>query len=185
MDIAKLNIGLRDMADFFANQMKLNLGAKVKKKVYRVSWKNGKPKNVRIKTIRANHTASGSLVNSIKVVKGPSGGWAVNMNAYGKFVNDGRKPDKGIPSLKLNKWIMDKRLKPRNLSSGEFKANTKNSRKAMAFCMNRKIKWFGIEAFPFIEMSRSTTVYKYDEIIAKLAKEDIKNNFGVVLKRRR
>jgi hypothetical protein len=185
MDTANLNIGIKEMATYFANQMKINLGAKVKRKTYRTNWKNGKPLNTRIKSIRANHIASGNLLKSIKVVKGVRGGYGVTMWDYGKYVNEGRDKGKGIPVLAMQRWIQNKGLRPRNLSSGEFKKNTKNSRKAMAFCMNRKIKYFGIEAFPFIEISRKTSVWKYDQVIAKLGKMDLQKEFGVVLKIKR
>lgn len=172
MDIANFNKAFKDVYDFMADQMKINLGAKVKKKVYRASWKNGKPKNIRIKTITASHSASGELVNSIKVEQMPTGRWGISMNDYGIYVNDGRKPNKGIPVDSMDQWINNKRLRPRDTKSGEFLKNTPNNRKAMAFCMNRKIKYFGIEAFPFINMSAEITMNKYETKIENALAED-------------
>lgn len=182
MDTANIDTVFNDMANYFANQMKINLGAKVKRKTYRASWSNGKPKNVSVKSIRANHIASGSLLKSIKVVPGITGGYSVQMNKYGKFINDGRLKGKGIPVNQINKWVSQKKIKPRNLESGQFIKNTKNNRNGIAFCMNRKIKYFGIEAYPFIKTSKDSTIIKYNQIIPNLAKKDLIKALGVILK---
>ncbi|MFZ9242204.1 MAG: hypothetical protein ACO239_05865 [Sediminibacterium sp.] len=163
--------------------MKINLGAKVKRKTYRANWTNGKPKNVRIKSITANHSASGQLVNSIKVVTLPNGLYGVQMNDYGIYVNNGRQPGKGIPVEQMDKWISQKRLRPRDTKTGEFLKNTKNNRKAMAFCMNRKIKYFGIEAYPFIDRSVETAVDKYQDKLSKALGDDFYKYIGIALKK--
>lgn len=181
MDTANFNREFKGMFDFMADQMKINLGAKVKRKTYRANWSNGKPKNVRIKTITASHSASGQLVNSIQVVQTPKGLWGISMNDYGIYVNNGREPNKGIPVDAMDSWIKSKRLKPRDTKTGEFLKNTKNNRKAMAFCMNRKIKYFGIQAFPFIDMSVETAMDKYQDKIAKGLTKDFYKYMGIVL----
>jgi len=181
MDTANFNREFRGMFDFLADQMKINLGAKVKRKTYRANWKNGKPKNVRVKSITANHSASGQLINSINVVSLPNGLSGISMNQYGIYVNNGRQPGKGIPVEQMDKWIGQKRLRPRDTKTGEFLKKTKNNRKAMAFCMNRKIKYFGIEAYPFIDRSVETAVDKYEDKLSKALGKDFYKYIGIVL----
>lgn len=184
MAFVNSNKVLKEMTDFFADQMRINLGAKVKRKTYRSKWKNGKPYNTRIKTLRASHSASGNLISSIAVQKSNIG-YAVRMNEYGVFVNDGREKGKGIPVAQMNKWIKQKRLKPRDLQTGSFKKNTVKARESMSFMMNRKIKYFGIEPFPFIQMSRETAIYQYKDKLKQATKKDIINNLGVIFKKKR
>lgn len=181
MDIANFNKEFKGMFDFMADQMKINLGAKVKRKTYRANWSNGKPKNVRIKSITASHSASGQLANSIQVVTTPKGLYGISMNDYGIYVNNGREPNKSIPIDAMDSWIKQKRLRPRDTKTGEFLKNTKNNRKAMAFCMNRKIKYFGIQAFPFIDMSVEVAMDKYQDKIAKGLTKDFYKYMGIVL----
>lgn len=184
MAFANTNRALKEVTDYFANQMQINLGAKVKRKTYRSKWKNGKPYNTRIKSIRASHTASGNLIRSITVIKSNIG-YAVKMDDYGQYVNDGRKKGKGIPPAQMNKWIKQKSLKPRDLKTGGFIKNGPKQRRAMAILMNRKIKHFGIEPFPFIQTSRETTLYQFKDEIKKATKKDIINNLGVIFKKKR
>jgi len=184
MVFAKTNKVLKKMTDFFAEQMRINLGAKVKRKSYRSKWRNGKPYNTSVKSFRASHSASGSLIRSIKVSKSNIG-YAVSMNEYGVFVNDGREKGKGIPIPVMNKWIKKRDLKPRDLKTGEFKKNTPAARKSIGFMMNRKIKHFGIEPYPFIKTSRETTRYVFRDEIKKEMKKDIINNLGVIFKPKR
>jgi hypothetical protein len=172
MDFANTNKVLRNMAVFQANQMRINLGAKVTRKVYRSQWQNGNPKNVTVKTIRANHIASGQLVNSIKPTY-ENGEFGVSMLDYGFNVNDGRDKGKGIPPDVMLNWTSVKGIRPRNLINGQFIKNTMNNRKAMAFCMNRKIKFFGIEAFPFIDMSVDVTEEKFENDLNDALENDV------------
>jgi hypothetical protein len=184
MDFANSNKEFKRMSEYFAEQMRINLGAKVKRKSYKSKWRNGKPYNTSVKTFRGNHNASGNLIKSIKVVKSNIG-YAVKINDYGEFVNDGRNKGKGIPISAINKWIKQKNLKPRDIKTGSFKKNTPAARKSMAFMMNRKIKYFGIEPYPFIKMSRETTVYQFKDTIKNAMKKDIMNNLGVIFKQKR
>jgi hypothetical protein len=184
MDFANSNREFKRMTEFFAEQMRINLGAKVKRKSYRSKWRNGKPYNTSVKSFRASHSASGSLIKSIKVTKSNIG-YAVSINQYGEYVNDGRDKGKGIPVAAINKWIRNKNIKPRDLKTGSFKKNTPSVRKTMTFLMNRKIKYFGIEPFPFIKMSRESTVYEFKDSMKGAMKKDIMNNIGVIFKPKR
>jgi len=184
MDFANTDKSLKKMTEYFAEQMRINLGAKVKRKSYRSSWKNGKPYNTRVKTFTASHSASGGLINSIQVFKSNQG-YAVSIAKYGEYINDGRQKGKGIPIAKMDAWIRQRRLKPRNLNTGAFIKNTPQNRKAMGFMMNRKIKYFGMEAFPFIKMSRESTLYMFKGQIKNSLKKDIYNNLGIKFKQKK
>jgi hypothetical protein len=184
MDFANTNKALLKITEYFAEQMRINLGAKVRRKSYRSSWKNGKPYNTRIRTFQASHSASGNLINSISVIKSNKG-YAVTIAKYGQHINDGRRKGKGIPIDKMQSWIKQRRLQPRNLQTGSFIANTSRNKKAMGFMMNRKIKHFGMEAFPFIKLSREATLYVFKDELKKSVKKDIYNNLGLKFKRKR
>lgn len=184
MEFANLNSALKGFADFTASQMKINLGAKVTRKIYRSKWKNGKPYNTRVKTIRANHDASGSLINSINVVK-QKRGYGISMNSYATYVEYGRQKGKGVSPKELSKWINNKNLKPRNLVTGQFLKNNTKNKKAMAFMMNRKIKNFGIEPFPFIDMSFESADYKFKNAITEAMAKDIYKNLDLILIKKR
>jgi hypothetical protein len=181
MDFANSNKALKRMTEYFAEQMRINLGAKVKRKSYRSKWKNGKPYNIIVKSFRGSHSATGNLINSIRVIKSNIG-YAVTMADYGKYVNGGRRKGKGIPVATMNRWVRQKNFKPRNLKTGAFIQNTASATKTTGFLMNRKIKNFGIEAYPFIKMSRETTMYVFKEEFKRETKKDIINNLGIKFK---
>jgi hypothetical protein len=98
---------------------------------------------------------------------------------YGQAIIDGRQPwgkfqgGKGIPVETMNKWIQQRRLKPRN--KGKFIGNSDQNKRAMSFMMNRKIKHFGIEPFDFVKMPRQITISKFLPLIKDAISKDIKN----------
>jgi hypothetical protein len=47
--------------------------------------------------------------------------------------------------------------------------------------MNRKIKYFGIEAYPFIDRSVETAVDKYEDKLSKALGKDFYKYIGIVL----
>jgi hypothetical protein len=173
MEMTKTKQTLLKVAETWASQMKLNLQAKVKRTTVRAEWQNGKPKNVTYKSIRANHVATGNLVNSIEVIEKKKT-YAVSMLWYGEVIDKGRAKGKGIPVDVMKSWTDTRQIRPRNLKNGQFIKNTANNRNAMAFCMNRKIKYFGIEAYPFIEKSK--------EIAMQMHQQDVKENVGKDIK---
>jgi hypothetical protein len=49
------------------------------------------------------------------------------------------------------------------------------SRETMGFLMNRKIKYFGIEGFDFVEPARKDVLKRYSGALTKAVKKDILN----------
>lgn len=144
----------------------------------RAKWKKvgegWTPVSVTKKTFRGNYVASGELVNSIQASpKGLTLG--ITMNKTADYVQNGRKPGKGIPLDSMRNWTKMKRIQPRDLSTGKFKS--KATAESMRFMMNRKIKHFGIEPFPFVTMSRTEILPKFNKALTKAMAQDIKNRF--------
>lgn len=69
------------------------------------------------------------------------------MEEYGKWVDEGRKPGKGIPPQKIEQWVKQKPIRPR--LDGQFVKVTDAKVKSLAFLINRKIKEEGIEPTRF------------------------------------
>ena len=144
----------------------------------RAKWKKvgegWTPISVTKKTFRGNYVASGQLVNSIQ--PNPNGmTLGITMNKTGDYVQNGRKPGKGIPLESMRNWTKMKRIQPRDLSTGRFKS--KATAESMRFMMNRKIKHFGIEPFPFVTMSRTEILPSFNKALTKAMAQDIKNRF--------
>lgn len=142
----------------------------------RAKWKKvgggWTPVSVSKKTFRGNYVASGQLVNSIQ--PNPQGmTLGITMNKTADYVQNGRKPGKGIPINSMRNWTKMKRIQPRDLSTGKFKS--KATAESMRFMMNRKIKHFGIEPFPFVQMSRTEILPKFNKALTKAMEQDIKN----------
>ena len=144
----------------------------------RAKWKKvgegWTPISVTKKTFRGNYVASGQLVNSIQ--PNPNGmTLGITMNKTGDYVQNGRKPGKGIPLDSMRNWTKMKRIQPRDLSTGRFKS--KATAEGMRFAMNRKIKHFGIEPFPFVTMARTEILPSFNKALTKAMAQDIKNRF--------
>jgi len=144
----------------------------------RAKWKKvgegWTPISVTKKTFRGNYVASGQLVNSIQ--PNPNGmTLGITMNKTGDYVQRGRKPGKGIPLESMRNWTKMKRIQPRDLSTGKFKS--KATAEGMRFAMNRKIKHFGIEPFPFVTMARTEILPSFNKALTKAMAQDIKNRF--------
>ena len=144
----------------------------------RAKWKKvgtgWTPISVTKKTFRGNYVASGQLVNSIQAQpKGLSLG--ITMNKTADYVQNGRKPGKGIPLDSMRNWTKMKRIQPRDLSTGKFKS--KATAESMRYLMNRKIKHFGIEPFPFVTMARQEILPSFNKALTKAMAMDIKSRF--------
>jgi len=144
----------------------------------RAKWKKvgegWTPISVTKKTFRGNYVASGQLVNSIQ--PNPNGmTLGITMNKTADYVQNGRKPGKGIPLESMRNWTKMKRIQPRDLSTGRFKS--KATAESMRFMMNRKIKHFGIEPFPFVTMARTEILPSFNKALTKAMAQDIKNRF--------
>ena len=96
---------------------------------------------------------SGDLRKSIRYdveVFKNSVGFYIEMEAYGKYVDQGRKPGKGIPVETLKQWIKSKPVRLRDLKTGSFIEQTESRINSLSFLINRKIKEKGIAATNFL-----------------------------------
>lgn len=172
------NKAMQQMAYVFVQQLKLELEAKRTRRSVRAKWKKvGKgwePTSVQYKKFRGNYVASGELVKSIK----PMGGglfWEVRMEKYGEAIRKGRKPGKGIPIQSMKDWIATKKIKPRDIGSGQFSKNTAQAKETMSFLFNRKIKHFGIDKFDFVSIAKKSTIQSENRKVSQAFKQDIYN----------
>lgn len=165
---------LERMAKEFKLQIQGQLRRKRKRVSIRAKWtkdgKTWKPSKITKSTYTSNYKASGSLIDSVKV-EGKGMDWEVTMLPYAYYVINGRKKGKGIPIKAMQQWIKDKKIKPRD-EGGKF---SKTSRGTMGFLMNRKIKYFGIEGFDFVEPARKDVIKRYSGALTKAIKKDILN----------
>lgn len=144
----------------------------------RAKWKKvgegWTPISVSKKTFRGNYVASGQLVNSIQPA--PKGlDMGITMNKTADYVQNGRKPGKGIPLASMRNWTKMKRIQPRDMGTGRFKG--KADENAMRFMMNRKIKHFGIEPFQFVTMARKEILPQFNKALTTAMAKDIKARF--------
>lgn len=175
------NAMLLEASDYMAKQARIELGAKRPRTAIRASWRksgrNWVPSKVRKKTIRKNFEASGDLVRSVTGLR-EEGVLGIEFLQYGEYVISGRKKGKWVPRDAMRDWIQNRKLRPRDPETGEFVKNTKQARRAMAFMMNRKIKYFGIEPFDFAGIARTTTLEQYDSKIQEAISKDIINQIN-------
>jgi hypothetical protein len=177
-----------DMSEFFAKQARIELQAKHTRTSIRGSWKKVGNKwravGSRRKTFRGNYVASGRLVNSIQPERKGTN-IAISMLWYAQAIEEGRKPwrgagfkgGKGLKPSVIDKWTRRKGFRPRD-KDGQFIANNDRNRKAQGFLMNRKIKNFGIEPFPFVDTAQDSTIAVFERRLKKMAQEDIQNALG-------
>jgi hypothetical protein len=96
--------------------------------------------------------SSGRLQSSLKTSEKESKGGveiSIQMEDYGTYVDEGRKPGKGVPVDDLKKWIRQKGLTFN--SQSKSKQTTEQKINSLAFLINRKIKKEGIEATDFLQ----------------------------------
>ena len=120
-----------------------NIGTSARKFGIRAKWPGGRLSSFRKRPFRGRIEASGNLRNSLK--------YAINdytvvftMAHYGQWVDQGRKPGKGMPVKELQKWIRIKPIKPRDLKTNKWIKATPAAINTLSYLINRKIKTFGI-----------------------------------------
>lgn len=118
--------------------------------------------------------ASGRLQSSIKVSeKNSKDGTEIilEMEEYGKYVDEGRKPGKGMPIDDLKKWIVDKGIKFNEQTKS--KQTTEQKINSLAFLINRKIKNKGIKATDFLTNALDELTPKFADDYVKSYADDI------------
>jgi len=134
-----------------------NLGTTQTRFKIKAKWKNGRPISYSRTAYKGRIDNSGALRKSITYETTETGiKWS--MLSYGEYVEEGRKGlrynkhllgkgGKGIPVGALRKWIASK---PVRLQTGKgFAKQTDKALEQASFLINRKIKWFGIDATRF------------------------------------
>lgn len=172
-----------DWSNEFASQVRGNLDAKQTRVAIRAKWKKvgegWTPTSFRIQKIRANFRASGNLINSVKPYVNSISDFGIQVADYGEHIRRGRKPmganagGKGIPVQTMENWTSVRRIRPVDPVTGMFVKITPQSKKAMNFLMNRKIKHFGIQAYDFIDHSTPYVVEKYNPRFETALGQDI------------
>lgn len=174
---------VEDASEYMAQQVKYQLQAKRPRTNIKAEWKkvggDWQATSVRKSKTSRNYVASGNLVKSVKPIENNSLEFGVSFAWYGQAIINGRMPwgkwrgGKGIPVETMNKWILQRNIKPRD-TKGKFVGN--KAKASMSFMMNRKIKYFGIEPFDFVTMPRRVTINKFLPKIQEAVKKDILNN---------
>jgi hypothetical protein len=183
----RLEAVLEEMGDFVVKQAKRNLTEKRERINVRAKWKDGRPTSFEFKKGKRKSSASGTLEKSLGYdLKETNQGIVIEYRgrSYGLYLDKGRYPfmksvaqGKGIPPSAMNRWIEEKKVKPRDLTTGQFIKIDKNKTqiKTMAFLMNRKIKWFGIEPTHFFSEPEEQARDKFEQKIIEAFEEDIAN----------
>lgn len=181
----RLEAVLQEMGDWVVKKAKQNLGARQTRKNVRATWKNGRPTGFEFKKAQRDLKATGRLQKSLGYeLKEDGQSIVVKYKGldYGFYLDRGRYPfmkgvggGKGIPPAKMSSWIEASRIKPRDLTTGQFIEKTESNMRSMAFLMNRKIKWFGIEPTHFFSEPEEEARDKYEQKIIEAFEEDIRN----------
>lgn len=184
-----------DMVKWRAGQIQLNLDAKVPRASIRAKWKKAgtswTPISHRIQRIRTNYRATGALINSIKGYVNSLDDMGISAIWYAEAIRKGRQPmgamkgGKGIPLDAMKQWTQVRRLRPKNPETGEFIKNTESNKKSMRYLMNRKIKFFGMQAYDFMDHTREITNERYMPKLEKAMKQDIENLIDQQVKQQR
>ena len=181
----RLEAVLEEMGDFVVKQAKRNLTEKRERINVRAKWQDGRPTSFEFKKGKRKSSASGTLEKSLGYdLKETDQGIVIEYRgrSYGLFLDKGRYPfmksvaqGKGIPPSAMNRWIEEKRIQPRDLTTGQFIEKTPANMRSMAFLMNRKIKWFGIEPTHFFSEPEEQARDKFEKKIIEAFEEDIAN----------
>lgn len=153
---------LSEYAEKLINDMKLSLGANRSRKNYRASWSNGKLKSYKVTRSNRRIDPKGPLGESLDYnIQVKNGNLFLDIQGldYALYVNEGRKPGKGIPIKAMNDWLGSPKIKLQGIKKDKngklistgFVSKTPKLIKSVGFLMNRKIKTFGIEPVPFID----------------------------------
>lgn len=168
-----------DILDAFGSRVvdlaRINLG-----RSYTARRSNGKSYRKRI-------DSSGQLRNSLGydvLTRGEDGRFIsarleFDMLEYGRYVDAGRRPGKGVPFNKSNptasplgKWIKKKPIRIRDLETGSFVKATDSRINSLIYLINRKIKKHGIKPTNFISEPLEDEFPKFAQSLAEALGDD-------------
>ena len=134
-----------------------------------------------------NLISSGQLGESIKLnvqpkvkVFGQIYRMQIRMAEYGEYVDEGRKPGKGLPVGVLEKWL----TYPNTLQkvTGQDKQLKDHERKSLAYVINRSIKRKGIKPKNWIQPAADKANKNIAGVVEAAIAEDIEITFEQIKK---
>jgi hypothetical protein len=113
----------------------------------------------------SNKIASGNLKNSIEAIP-VTDGIGIFMAPYGKWVQSGRLPGKYVPIRPLEKWIQDRNIKVKGMTT-----------KQLAFAISNHIHSFGIPASDWMDVAIEElyTNKQIESILVDMTVDDLIN----------
>ena len=134
-----------------------------------------------------NLIASGQLGESIKLdvqpkvkVFGQIYRLQIRMAEYGEYVDEGRKPGKGLPPTVLENWLRYPNVLQK--VTGQDKQLSDYERKSLAFVINRSIKRKGIKPKNWIQPAFDKVTPKIAGVVEAAIAEDIELTFEEIKK---
>jgi hypothetical protein len=105
----------------------------------------------------------------------------VVMEHYGKWVDEGRKPGKGMPVDLLKKWIQRRHTAAKNPltvrnSKGQFTKLTESRLNSLSYVINRKIREEGIDPTFFLTEPLDDLFPQFANDIASAYGDDLIDN---------
>lgn len=134
-----------------------------------------------------NLISSGQLGESIKLnvqpkvkVFGQIYRMQIRMAEYGEYVDEGRKPGKGLPIGVLEKWL----TYPNTLQklTGQDRQLKDHERKSLAYVINRSIKQKGIKPKNWIQPAADKANRNIAGVVEAAIAEDIEITFEEIKK---
>ena len=180
MSINALRKSLDKFGEEVADAAKRNLGSQPRKS-YRAKWKNGKLQSYQVTTKQRRINNTDTLRQSIdyKVIeKGDNTILQLSTIDYGVYVEEGRKPGKGIPPNVLKAWIDSKPIRVNTSETGFVKLSKETAearKRTLGFLINRKIKTFGIEPVFFMKRAVDQFLPQLSDEIGEAKAVDIAN----------
>lgn len=104
-----------------------------------------------------------------------SGRLEFEMAEYGKWVDQGRKRGKGIPSKPLERWIKKKPLRIRDVETGSFVKMTDAKVRSLAYLISRNAKKHGIKPTNFISDPLENELPKFSDQLTEALGDDYTN----------
>lgn len=107
-----------------------------------------------------------------------SGRLEFEMAEYGKWVDQGRKRGKGIPSKPLEKWFKDKPIRFKDLKTGKYVEKTEARINSLAFLISRNAKRKGIKPTNFISDPFNEELPVFAQQLAEALGDDYMNGIA-------
>lgn len=128
------------------------------------------------RTVNSKIDNSGALSRSLAWIP-KKGGGRFEMNNYGLVIDEGRKPGKYAPVDKINEWVKNKPVLPRD-KRGRFMPRNDRAMKSLSFMINRSIKKNGIKPTRFFSDPLENNIVKLQKKLPDIVAQDIETYFN-------